>query len=38
MGMVALEVAVEKANPITGRNFFKNLPGLRPVNTLRITI
>ena len=38
IGIVALEVAVEKANPITGRNFFKNLTGLKPVNPLSMII
>ena len=33
-GIVALDVAVEKAKAITGKNFLINLIGFRPVNTL----
>ena len=32
IGIVALEVAVEKANPMTGRNFFTNRIGFSLVN------
>ena len=38
MGMVALEVAVENAKPITGRNFFRNLTGLSPVKPLSMAM
>ena len=37
IGIVALEVAVENANPITGRNFLTNLIGFSRVNTNRRT-
>ena len=33
IGMVAFDVAVENANPITGRNFLMNLNGFSLVNT-----
>ena len=33
-GMVAFEVAVENAKPMTGANFRMNRNGLRPVNSL----
>ena len=33
IGIVALDVAVENANPITGRNFLINLSGFSLVNT-----
>ena len=33
-GIVAFEVAVENANPITGKNFFMNLIGLSLVKPL----
>ena len=34
-GMVAFEVAVEKANAITGKNFLINLTGFSPVNSFK---
>lgn len=34
IGIVALDVAVEKANAITGKNFLMNLKGFSPVNPL----
>ena len=37
-GIVALEVAVEKAKPITGRNFLINRNGLSPVKPFSITM
>ena len=35
-GIVALDVAVEKAKPITGKNFLIKVMGLRPVKPLSI--
>ena len=34
-GIVALDVAVENANAITGKKFLMNLNGFSPVNILR---
>ena len=34
IGMVALDVAVENANAITGKNFLMNRIGFRPVKIL----
>ena len=38
IGIVAFDVAVENANPITGANFLINLTGLNPVVTFRNNI
>ena len=38
IGIAAFELAVENANPITGKNFLINIIGLNPVKNLNIGI